>query len=303
MDSSDSNKSGNSTNENPSNGDAVDPATPWLKYIVDSIQARPSVPQAKMPVERNAVYYNMNHQKRGIAIILNHENFMGNLNLRARSGTMLDSRRLEMTLSNLGFEPWSYYDRTQKEIFSIIDKASQHTDHTEHDALIVVVLTHGEHGILYAHDSVYKPESLWQPFTADKCKTLAGKPKLFFIQACQGDKLDSGVIMRQTETDSGSGSYKIPIHADFLIAYSTIPGYYSWRNTSKGSWFMQALCDELNENGFLLDLLTILTFVNQRVAFDFESNTPDNPGMHQQKQIPCITYMLTRLVKFTRKQH
>lgn len=55
-------------------------------------------------------------------------------------------------------------------------------DHSDHDALVVVVLTHGEHGILYAHDSVYKPESLWTAFTADKCKTLAGKPKLFFIQ-------------------------------------------------------------------------------------------------------------------------
>ena len=65
---------------------------------------------------------------------------------------------------------------------------------------------------------------------------------------------------------------------------------------------MQALCQELDENGFLLDLLTILTFVNQKVAVDFESNTPDSPTMHQQKQIPCITYMLTRLVKFTRKQ-
>lgn len=296
MDSADTNME-NPPNENPPNGDSVDPPTPWL-----NIQSRPIVPQARMPVERNAVYYKMNHTKRGIAIILNHENFKPNLNLRARSGTNLDSKRLEITLEGLGFDLWPYYDQTQEEIHRIITKASNY-DHSNHDALIVVVLTHGEHGILYANDGVYKPESLWQPFTADKCVTLAGKPKLFFIQACQGDKLDSGVIMRPTETDSGSGAYKIPIHADFLIAYSTIPGYYSWRNTSKGSWFMQALCDELNENGYLLDLLTILTFVNQRVAYDFESNTPDNPGMHQQKQIPCITYMLTRLVKFTRKNY
>lgn len=45
-----------------------------------------------------------------------------------------------------------------------------------------------------------------------------------------------------TETDSNVMSYKIPNHADFLIAYSTIPGFYSWRNTSAGSWFVQALC-------------------------------------------------------------
>ena len=27
--------------------------------------------------------------------------------------------------------------------------------------------------------------------------------------------------------------------ADFLIAYSTVPGFYSWRNTTQGSWFIQ----------------------------------------------------------------
>jgi caspase 7 len=51
--------------------------------------------------------------------------------------------------------------------------------------------------------------------------------QLFFIQACQGDKLDAGISMKSqvTETDSNSSiSYSIPVHADFLIAYSTIPG-------------------------------------------------------------------------------
>lgn len=78
-------------------------------------------------------------------------------------------------------------------------------------------------------------------------------------------------------------------------------GFYSWRNTTRGSWFMQALCTEFRENGNRYDLLTLLTFVCQRVALDYESNTPDNASMHQQKQIPCITSMLTRLVKFPQK--
>lgn len=41
-----------------------------------------------------------------------------------------------------------------------------------------------------------------------------------------------------TETDSFA-SYKMPIHADFLIAHSTVSGYFSWRNTMMGSWYMQ----------------------------------------------------------------
>jgi caspase 7 len=79
-----------------------------------------------------------------------------------------------------------------------------------------------------------------------------------------------------------------------------VAGYYSWRNTTRGSWFIQALCDQLKHRGFEMDLVTLLTFVSQRVAFDFESNCPDSPTMHQQKQIPCIMSMLTRLIQFTR---
>jgi hypothetical protein len=46
----------------------------------------------------------------------------------------------------------------------------------------VVVLSHGNEGILYGYDRPYQTQELWEPFTADRCEELAGKPKLFFIQ-------------------------------------------------------------------------------------------------------------------------
>lgn len=55
-------------------------------------------------------------------------------------------------------------------------------DHTNRDCLAVIVLTHGLEGILFAYDGSYPQDKLWSPFTADKCSTLIGKPKLFFIQ-------------------------------------------------------------------------------------------------------------------------
>jgi len=104
-----------------------------------------------------------------------------------------------------------------------------------------------------------------------------------------------------TETDSNAMSYKIPSHADFLIAYSTIPGFYSWRNTTAGSWFIQSVCRVLQEHGTEKDLLSNMTRVARKVAFDFQSNTPGDYAMHEKKQIPCITSMLTRDVYFHRK--
>lgn len=99
-------------------------------------------------------------------------------------------------------------------------------DHSDRDCIVVSVLSHGEQGIIYAKDTHYKPDILWSYFTPDKCPSLAGKPKLFFIQACQGDKLDPGVKMyTRTETDGDVvASYRIPLQADFLVMYSTVKG-------------------------------------------------------------------------------
>lgn len=260
------------------------------------------VRNAVMPVERYASEYKMTHDRRGVAIILNHERF-DIPSLKPRAGTMVDCENLKHSLSNLGFDVCVYKDLYLHEIKSQMEELSS-MDHSDSDCVLVAILSHGELGYIFARDSQYKLDTIWGYFTPDRCPTLAGKPKLFFIQACQGDKLDGGVTLRErTETDSDSTmSYSIPVYADFLIAYSTIPGFYSWRNTTRGSWFMQSLCAELDKNGLKYDILQLLTFVSQRVAVDFESNVPDSPIMHQQKQIPCITTMLTRILRFTKKE-
>lgn len=77
-------------------------------------------------------------------------------------------------------------------------------------------------------------------------------------------------------------------------------GYYSWRNSTNGSWFVQALSEVLMKHGQTLDLLTMMTRVNQIVANKFQSNT-SHSDMNEKKQIPCVTSMLTKEVYFTSK--
>lgn len=55
-------------------------------------------------------------------------------------------------------------------------------DHSDNDCVLIALMSHGDDGILYARDQQYKPEKLWSHFTSDQCPTLAGKPKIFFIQ-------------------------------------------------------------------------------------------------------------------------
>lgn len=46
-------------------------------------------------------------------------------------------------------------------------------------------MTHGEKGVLWAQDKKYPVEELWEPFLGEKCKSLIGKPKLFFVQVAK----------------------------------------------------------------------------------------------------------------------
>ncbi|XP_034489050.1 caspase-like [Drosophila innubila] len=249
--------------------------------------------------DRHAAEYNMNHKKRGMAIIFNHKNFDERMGQDTRHGTDVDVANLERVLQQLHFDVIQYKDLCHNEIVRVVKRAASE-NHENNDCILIAILSHGIKGYIFANDGMYKLADICDFFTPNNCPTLAGKPKLFFVQACQGDQMDGGVTMKVQTDGSSDVSYKIPLHADFLIAYSTLPGFYSWRNQKKGSWFIQSLCLELESNGKHLDLMTLLTFVCRRVAVKFESNT-DNPDMHQKKQIPCITTMLTRTVLFNDK--
>ena len=39
---------------------------------------------------------------------------------------------------------------------------------------------------------------------------------------------------------------KVTEYGDLMVAYSTIPGFVSWRDSRNGSWFIQDLCEVNN---------------------------------------------------------
>lgn len=85
-----------------------------------------------------------------------------------------------------------------------------------------------------------------------------------------------------------------------VILCDVYAGYYSWRNSKTGSWFIKSLVEVLRENWSTTNLLTMMTQVCKKVAYDYESNCDDD-AMSGMKQSPCITSMLTRHVYFTPK--
>ncbi|KAG9467299.1 hypothetical protein GDO78_015204 [Eleutherodactylus coqui] len=239
--------------------------------------------------------YKMDYPEMGLCVIINNKNFHPSTHMGMRNGTDLDASRLYNTFKSMGYKVEVYNDQKCTDIFGRLKKVSE-DDHSNRASFVCALLSHGEDGKLYGVDDCLPIKTLTGLFRGDRCKTLVGKPKLFFIQACRGTDLDPGV-----ETDGGSESseetYRIPVEADFLYAYSTVPGYYSWRNTVNGSWFIQALCEMLKLHGKNLELVQILTCVNHMVALEFESCSTQIE-FHAKKQIPCVVSMLTKALYF-----
>ncbi|CAM9337614.1 unnamed protein product [Lampetra planeri] len=236
--------------------------------------------------------YSLDFPSIGQCIIINNKNFDRRTGMNQRNGTDVDAGNAAKVFTKLGYKVKVYNDQTVEQMKQVLTAASK-DDHRCAASFVCILLSHGDEGVFFGTDGSVELRYLTSLFRGDRCQSLAGKPKLFFIQACRGTELDGGI-----ETDSADDcTSKIPVEADFLYAYSTAPGYYSWRNTMTGSWFMQALCEMISKYATELELLHIMTRVNHKVAVEFES-VSCSPGFHAKKQIPCIVSMLTKEMYF-----
>lgn len=86
-----------------------------------------------------------------------------------------------------------------------------------------------------------------------------------------------------------------------VILFIIYVGFYSWRNPEEGTWFVQCLCDVLDEYHETTDLLKMLTICARKVATQYSSYNDVNPEINDKKQVPSITSMLIRDLYFTPK--
>lgn len=258
---------------------------------------------------------------KGLAVIIVNNQFDG---YSTREGSELDKIKLEKTFTQLGFKMLPILDLHKKELMDELSRISRE-DVSDIDCLAVVISSHGDEGqntrrvtedYIIVRDGQIKTSLLVDIFTDRNCPALEGKPRLFFIQACRGKRLDSGqeVVIKSETADaaggatvnpqqpSGSGNAggnsgevvvrTAPCHADFLIMYATPPGHYAFRKEDEGSIFISHLCKYLMKTDGPLSLTQRLTRVVAEVS-RFESYSIDSK-MNKKKQSPMINCMLTK---------
>jgi hypothetical protein len=263
----------------------------FKKSFSTSIEDQPAL-ALPMPEE---THYNMQHEKRGKALIFNHKAFdeKRDKHLSKRPGTEIDAVTLNETLTNLGFDVSIHTDPDLDEICKHLERAAAAEDNIDSDCILVAVLSHGhDSGKISAWDQEYEEETLWKAFLGEKARRLRGKPKVFIIQACRGTERDEGVELDGAEEGSSTGG-KIPSHADFLIARATVPGQVSFRNSLTGTYYIQELCAVLLREAYTDDLVSILTKV--------QGNMARKTMQGRFKQGPSFTSRLTKKLQLVKK--
>uniref|UniRef100_A0A1A8D3S2 Caspase-8 n=1 Tax=Nothobranchius kadleci TaxID=1051664 RepID=A0A1A8D3S2_NOTKA len=245
-------------------------------------------------------FYLLTHVPRGRCVIINNMIFPAE-NLSNRRGSEKDEEALSELFQRFGFEIELFSDLDAEQLNKTI-KTMTEWDYSQHDLLVVCILTHGELGCIFGTDGgKVLLRDLISNFWNDKVPSLSGKPKVFFIQACQGDRYQEGATQGPVqeeslacEPDSGSDDLDVslPAEADFLISMSTVQHCKSFRSINRGSIFIQELCQQLQksaESSENDDILTVLTRVNREVG---------RKEYETYKQMPQPRYTLTKKLVF-----
>nr|XP_033778010.1 caspase-9 [Geotrypetes seraphini] len=249
-------------------------------------------------VKRNADKdYILTKDPCGHCLIINNVDFLEHTNFPRRKGSDIDSEKLERCFQSFHFDVLVHRNLKGQEIHRELEKLAG-KDHSHLDCCLVAILSHGcesRHiqfpGGVYGTDGVPVPvERIVKYFDGLQCPSLRGKPKLFIIQACGGDQRDKGfeldlaaespnrhqgdsVQSDATPFNVSAGSFdqpdavaSLPTPSDILVAYSTFPGFVSWRDKETGTWYVEALDSVFRQHAVSEDLQTLLVMVASQVS-------------------------------------
>lgn len=139
------------------------------------------------------------YKKRGLVYIIVNERF-GVKGFSDRLGAYTDYKNMKKLFKPMGFKLMTFYDKTAQEIQIILKNASKRPDLAERPCFFCIISSHGEqvvsggvgsdsnlivHTIVGVDGKRVKTDDLVNCFSDSRCRSMAGKPKVFFIQACR----------------------------------------------------------------------------------------------------------------------
>ena len=202
----------------------------------------------------------MKKSPHGICLIINNKDFDRR---PVRDGSEKDEDSVSKLFLKFGYKLYgetTHRNRSSKEMISLVEAVGQ-MDHSQYDSVVLFLASHGTSGYLYGSNDRIVPIDEIQSILTD-CKTLVGKPKIIFIQACRGTGLPDGRVVQ----DDGDDDMFIPRDSDFFFGYATTPDTKACRNMHTGSWYVIELCKIMEQYYTKFDLHRMVTAVHCKVA-------------------------------------
>ena len=222
--------------------------------------------------------YNMEFKKHGVCLVINNKTFEDQS--EPRKGTDRDEANLVETWRYLGYHVEVRRNMSHGEIKSIFDKVDdflsgvdQKTDEKSklaHDSFVCCLLSHGDTSCIISSDSK-KIQIQYLEKSVGASKKLLEKPKIFFIQACQGEEFGCGIVESKVGVKKplvSDSNVLIPDRSDIYISYATVQGNLAIRDPEKGSWYIGVVCKTLCEESKQNTLNQLQLLINKQVTQD-----------------------------------
>ncbi|KAK4020374.1 putative Caspase Dronc [Daphnia magna] len=131
--------------------------------------------------------YNIySHDKPGLCVIVNQENFEDSELHCSRYGSSKDRDTLEDIFKKLGFNIEVHKNLSSFDLKSEINSLATR-NFKDYGCLVVCLMSHGIENAIVCYDGRFvNTNELKYEFSLNNCPTLYGKPKIFIVQTCQG---------------------------------------------------------------------------------------------------------------------
>uniref|UniRef100_I3JBT0 Caspase family p20 domain-containing protein n=1 Tax=Oreochromis niloticus TaxID=8128 RepID=I3JBT0_ORENI len=198
-----------------------------------------------------------------IALVINNIKFHDEtLNL---DGCEKDDGVMSRLLQNLGYQVVLYRNLTGQEIDDALTEFSKHIKLSYTDSVFVIIMSHGNIGIISGTDSkTFEIEKIFLRLNTKNCPALVNKPKIIIIDACRGGN-------SQALSENLTKKARVHIEKDLICFHSSTPHTASYFLPTKGSFFIQTLSDVFNKWSYVCDIEELFRKVMQR----FEASSSD----------------------------
>ncbi|XP_044139874.1 caspase-1-B-like isoform X3 [Bufo gargarizans] len=212
-----------------------------------------------------------------------------------RKGANFDIDGMGELLKGFDYDVQFETNLTAEEMKATMKTFAARSDHKDSDSTFLVFMSHGERNIIYGTD--FKREyiegqerltgdvhvdAIHDTFNNLNCPGLRDKPKIILIQACRGHNKSRQLVSDSSQPSPSKqedleddGMRMILKETDLICFYSTTPDTLSYRDTLKGTFFIQRVIDIMKKDAHNSSIEDIFRKVQLSFKDDWQMPTQD----------------------------